>query len=210
MSGSNFAIFIFAALLVAAIPGPGMFYVTARTLAGGRSAGMASTFGTGLGGLVHIIVGSIGLSALLLASAQLFTTVKFAGALYLIWLGLQTFRSANSFQSVPAPAIGIGHAFRDGILVEALNPKTAAFFLAFLPQFITPASAHPGLQFIVLGVISVVLNTLADVIAVMAASAVRRNLAARPSVLRRLRQGSGLFMAGLGVSLALARRPVRS
>jgi threonine/homoserine/homoserine lactone efflux protein len=208
MNSSNFALFLAVALVIAAIPGPGILYVTARTLAGGRSAGMASTFGTALGGLVHVIAGSMGISALLLASAELFTAVKFAGALYLIWLGLQTFRSAAIAETTSAPATSKRHAFRDGIVVEALNPKTAAFFLAFIPQFIVPASPHPALQFVVLGLISVTLNTLADVIVVIAASAVRRNITGRPGLLRRLRQGSGLFMAGLGVSLALARRPV--
>jgi threonine/homoserine/homoserine lactone efflux protein len=208
MSATNFTLFLAAALVIAAIPGPGIFYVTARTLAGGRSAGIASTLGTALGGLVHVVAGSIGISALLLASAELFTAVKFAGALYLIWLGLQTFRSAAIIDSKSAPTSGMGHAFRDGIVVEALNPKTAAFFLAFIPQFIAPASQHPGLQFVMLGLISVTLNTLADFIVVMAASAVRQNVTTKPNLLRRLRQGSGLFMAGLGVTLALARRPV--
>jgi threonine/homoserine/homoserine lactone efflux protein len=208
MSGSNFALFLIAALIIAAIPGPGILYVTARTLSGGRSAGMASTFGTALGGSVHVIAGSIGISALLLASAQLFTAIKFAGALYLIWLGLQTFRSAAIVEPTSAPAVAMRHALRDGIVVEALNPKTAAFFLAFIPQFIAPGSQHPALQFVVLGLISVMLNTLIDVIAVLAAFTLRTNVTARPSLLRRLRQGSGLFMAGLGVTLALARRPI--
>jgi threonine/homoserine/homoserine lactone efflux protein len=208
MSGSNLALFLIAALIIAAIPGPGILYVTARTLSGGRSAGMASTFGTALGGSVHVIAGSIGISALLLASAQLFTAIKFAGALYLIWLGLQTFRSAAIVEPTSAPAVAMRHALRDGIVVEALNPKTAAFFLAFIPQFIAPGSQHPALQFVVLGLISVMLNTLVDVIAVLAAFTLRTNVTARPSLLRRLRQGSGLFMAGLGVTLALARRPI--
>jgi threonine/homoserine/homoserine lactone efflux protein len=210
MSVSDFALFLAAALVIAAIPGPGIFYVTAQTLAGGRRVGMASTFGTALGGLAHVLAGSIGISALLLASSELFTAIKFAGALYLIWLGLQTFRSAAIAQATSAPAIATKHAFRDGVVVEALNPKTAAFFLAFIPQFIAPASQLPGLQFVALGLTSVMLNTLADVIVVMAASAVRRNVTTRPSLLRRLRQGSGVFMAGLGVTLALARRPVAS
>jgi threonine/homoserine/homoserine lactone efflux protein len=93
------------------------------------------------------------------------------------------------------------------VLVEALNPKTAAFFLAFIPQFIDAAGGHPALQFMALGLISVVLNTLADVVAVMTAATARAGLVQRPGLLQRLRQGSGLFMAGLGLSLALVRRP---
>ena len=98
-------------------------------------------------------------------------------------------------------------AFRDGVLVEALNPKTAAFFLAFIPQFIDPATGHTALHFIALGVISVTLNTLADIVVVLTASTASAGLARRPRLLQRLRQGSGLFIAGLGLSLALARRP---
>ena len=210
MSVSDFELFLAASVVIAAIPGPGIFYVTARTLAGGRRVGIASTLGTALGGLVHVIAGSIGISALLLASAEFFTAVKFAGALYLIWLGLQTLRSAAIAEATAANTTGMGRAFRDGIVVEALNPKTAAFFLAFIPQFIASASHDPGLQFMMLGLVSVMLNTLADFVVVMAASAVRSSVMTQPSLLRRLRQGSGLFMAGLGVTLALARRPVAS
>jgi threonine/homoserine/homoserine lactone efflux protein len=97
--------------------------------------------------------------------------------------------------------------FREGVLVEALNPKTAAFFLAFIPQFIEAAGSHPALQFVALGLISVALNTLADVVVVMMAATTRDGLVRRPRLLQRLRQGSGLFIAGLGISLALVRRP---
>ena len=94
------------------------------------------------------------------------------------------------------------------MLVEALNPKTAAFFLAFIPQFVDPAGGYVALQFITLGLISVALNTLADVVVVMMAASARMRVSTRrPNLLQRLRQGSGLFIAGLGISLALARRP---
>ncbi len=193
MGGGNLSLFLLAAVIIAAIPGPGIFYVAARTLSGGRQAGIASTFGTALGGLVHVVAGGLGVSAIVLASAQLFTTLKLAGALYQ--------------QTGP---IGTKRAFREGVLVEALNPKTAAFFLAFIPQFLEPAAGYPALQFMTLGLISVTLNTFADIIVVVAASTARTNLVHRPRLVQRLRQGSGLFMAGLGVSLALARRPATS
>ena len=208
MNGTNFALFLLAALVIAAVPGPGIFYVAARTLSGGKRAGIASTFGTALGGLVHVIAGALGVSALILASAELFTALKFAGALYLVWLGLKTFREARDL--LPQQAIAAGkqqRVFREGVLVEALNPKTAAFFLAFIPQFLDPASGYVALQFIILGLISVALNTLADVVVVMMAATARTGLTRNPNLLQRLRQGSGLFIAGLGISLALARRP---
>jgi threonine/homoserine/homoserine lactone efflux protein len=207
MTGTNFTLFLLAALVIAAVPGPGIFYVATRTLSGGSKAGIASTFGTALGGLVHVIAGALGVSAIILASAELFTAVKFAGALYLIWLGIRTFREAGASLPQQTAPDGAQRAFRDGVLVEALNPKTAAFFLAFIPQFLDPAGAAPALQFVALGLISVTLNTMADLVVVMMASKVRAGLSRRPGLFQRLRQGSGLFIAGLGISLALARRP---
>jgi threonine/homoserine/homoserine lactone efflux protein len=210
MEGANFFLFLLAAVIIAAIPGPGIFYVAARTLSGGRRAGIASTFGTALGGLVHVIAGGLGVSAIILASAQLFTVLKLAGALYLIWLGIRTIREAGHLPTEQTGAIGFRRAFREGIVVEALNPKTAAFFLAFIPQFLEPTAGHPALQFMTLGLISVTLNTFADVIVIVVASAARAGLVRRAHLVRRLRQGSGIFMAGLGISLALARRPATS
>jgi threonine/homoserine/homoserine lactone efflux protein len=203
----NFLLFLAAASVIAAVPGPGIFYVAARTLSGGRKAGIASTFGTALGGLVHVIAGALGVSAVILASAELFTALKFAGALYLVWLGIRTFREGRQTMPEAVKPVGAAPAFREGVLVEALNPKTAAFFLAFIPHFIDVSGDHPALQFIALGLISVALNTLADVVVVMMAATARNGLVRRPHLLQRLRQGSGLFIAGLGISLALVRRP---
>jgi threonine/homoserine/homoserine lactone efflux protein len=210
MSGANLSLFLPAALILAAIPGPGIFYVAARTLSGGKRSGMASTFGTALGGLVHVIAGGLGVSAIILASAQLFTALKIAGALYLVWLGIKTFREAGHPPPAQTISIGARQAFREGLVVEALNPKTAAFFLALIPQFLDPAAGNSALQFMTLGLISVTLNTLADVVVVVAAARAQSTLARKPRLIRRLRQGSGLFIAGLGFSLALARRPAEA
>ncbi len=210
MSTTSISLFLLAALMIAVIPGPGIFYVAARTLSGGRRAGIASTLGTALGGLVHVVAGAVGVSAIIVASAELFAVLKLTGALYLIWLGIRTFREAGNRLPEPVSAVGAQRSFREGVLVEALNPKTAAFFLAFIPQFVDPAAGHAALQFIALGLISVALNTFADVIVVAFAAKARATLMARPRLIQRLRQGSGLFMAGLGLSLALARRPVTS
>jgi threonine/homoserine/homoserine lactone efflux protein len=207
MNGTNFTLFLLAALIVAAVPGPGIFYVAARTLSGGKRAGFASTFGTALGGLVHVIGGALGVSAIILASAELFTVLKFAGALYLVWLGIKTFREARDVAKQAAATAPAQQVFREGVLVESLNPKTAAFFLAFIPQFVDPANGYVAFQFITLGLISVALNTLADIVVVMMAATARNGLTRRPNLLQRLRRGSGLFIAGLGISLALARRP---
>jgi threonine/homoserine/homoserine lactone efflux protein len=203
----NFSLFFMAALVIAATPGPGIFYVAARTLSGGRVEGIASSLGTAVGGLVHVSAGAFGVSAIILASAQLFTALKLVGAAYLLWLGIKTIREAYVTLLGPVESTGAKRAFRQGIVVEALNPKTAAFFLAFIPQFIEPDAAHVALQFVVLGLISVTLNTAADIVVVLLASAARAGLSRKPHFIRRLRQGAGLIISGLGLSLALTSRP---
>jgi threonine/homoserine/homoserine lactone efflux protein len=208
---AQLALYIAAAALLAVTPGPGLFYVAARTLAGGRAEGVASSFGTGLGGMVHVAAGSLGVSAIVLASAELFTALKLIGAAYLVWIGYRTIRSARQGAGLgempAAPPVGPRRAFREGALVEALNPKTAAFFLAFVPQFLDPAAGHVALQFMLLGVISVALNTLADLVVACAAGGIRDGAAARPALIARLRAASGAGMVALGVGLAFARRP---
>jgi threonine/homoserine/homoserine lactone efflux protein len=209
---SQLALYLAAAFLLAITPGPGIFYVAARTLAGGRTEGVASSLGTGLGGMVHVLAGSLGVSALVLASAELFTALKLVGAAYLVWLGWRTFQAARRDAAnvlaggTVEPPIGPRRAFREGVVVEALNPKTAAFFLAFIPQFVDMAGSV-ALQFVVLGFISVVLNTLADIVVAFAASGIRDGAAARPELIKRLREASGGAMIALGIGLALAKRP---
>ena len=202
---SSLALFVAAALVIALTPGPGIFYVAARTLAGGRREGFASSFGLGLGGLVHVAAGAAGLSALLMASAEAFAAVKLAGAAYLIWLGIKAIREARVEMPRNVVVTGATRAFREGVVVESLNPKTAAFFLAFIPQFVDPQS-EVALQFASLGLISVILNTLADIVVVAVAARARDSLSHRPTLIRRMREASGVVMCGLGASLALARR----
>ena len=161
-------------------------------------------------GDLRIIAGGLGVSAIIVASAQLFAVLKLAGALYLIWLGIRTIREAGNRLPEPVRAAGARRAFREGVAVEALNPKTAAFFLAFIPQFLEPDAGYLALQFMALGLISVALNTFADIIVVVVAATARANLVRKPRLVQRLSQGSGLFLAGLGISLALARRPAAS
>jgi threonine/homoserine/homoserine lactone efflux protein len=203
------ALYFAAAAVLAIMPGPGLFYVAARALAGGRGEGIASSVGTGLGGMVHVVAGSLGVSAIVLASAELFAALKLAGAAYLVWLGVRTFHSArrDAHFGSDAPAIGPHRAFREGIVVEVMNPKTAAFFLAFIPQFVDVSAGYVALQFVLLGLTSVVLNTFADIIVAVAASRVRELSVARPAVIQRLRKGAGASMVALGIGLALAKRP---
>src|SRR3954454_1348544 len=122
---TQLALFFAAALVLAVTPGPGIFYVAARTLSGGRAEGMASSFGTGIGGMVHVLAGSVGVSAIVLASAELFTVLKLIGAAYLVWIGSRTPQpprreAANALSGGPAaPPMGAQRAFREGVLVEA-------------------------------------------------------------------------------------------
>lgn len=206
-SPESFVLFFAAALLIAVTPGPGLFYVTARTLAGGRREGIASSCGTAIGGLVHVLAGAFGVSALVMASAEAFTLLKLFGAAYLVWLGFKTLREAKAEALTDVSASGPWRAFRDGVLVEALNPKTAAFFLAFIPQFVRLDQGGVALQFVALGLVSIALNTLGAVLVTLMASRARDSLARRPHVIRRVRQASGMVMCGLGALLALARRP---
>jgi len=186
----QFALFFAAALLLAATPGPGIFYVAARTLAGGRAEGIASSLGTALGGMVHVCAGALGVSALVLASAELFTALKLLGAAYLVWLGFRTILTARgdalaaAVGQAAAPPVGARRAFREGVLVEALNPKTAAFFLAFVPQFVNLAAGGVALQFAALGLVSVALNTAADVLVAFAADGMRAGMTGRPDLVR--------------------------
>jgi threonine/homoserine/homoserine lactone efflux protein len=202
---NNLSLFLAAALVAAITPGPGIFYVAARTLAGGRGEGVASSIGLGLGGLVHVIAGAIGISALVMASAEAFAIVKIVGAAYLVWLGLKAWREARVPLPTDVRTTGSRQALREGIIVEALNPKTAAFFLAFIPQFVD-ASQPVAAQFVVLGLTSVALNTSADIVVTYAAATARAGLEDRPSLIMLARQISGAVMCGLGASLLFARR----
>jgi len=201
-------LFIVAAFVLAVTPGPGMLYVVGRTWAAGKADGLASSLGTMLGGFVHVTACVVGVSALVMASATAFSVLKFVGGIYLIYLGIQAFRAASrEALEMSAPAAhGMWRALRQGAVVEATNPKTAAFFLAFIPQFIVTADGHVAMQFLLLGVISVLLNTGADLVAVMGAARLHQKLATRPSLFRRVRQGSGVLMASLGIGLIAARR----
>ena len=199
----SFGLFLAAAFLLAITPGPGIFYVLARTLAGGRREGILSSCGTLLGGLVHVFAAALGVSAILAASALAFSIVKYAGAAYLIYLGMRMIRSRNLALDLAAnPSAPRSGAFRQGILTEVLNPKTALFFLSFIPQFIHPQSGHVFMQFVTLGVVSVGLNTSADVLVAFLAGSLGRKLTSSARLIRRQRVASGLAMIGLGVYVA--------
>jgi threonine/homoserine/homoserine lactone efflux protein len=199
----RFLLFLAAALVLAITPGPGIFYVLARSLAGGRREGILSSLGTYVGGLFHVLAAALGVSAILAASAVAFHTVKYAGAAYLVWLGIRMIRTRNAEMAVGASQPSQS-AFRQGILTEVLNPKTALFFLSFIPQFIAPERSHVFLQFVLLGALSVFLNTAADLLVVVLAAPLERKLKSNARFRRGQRVASGLGMITLGTYVALA------
>ena len=202
----SFLSFLLAALVLAVTPGPGMAYVVARTVAGGRPEGLASCLGTGIGGMLHVVAAAFGLSLLIAQSATAFSLVKYLGAAYLVYLGIRLLlREDRQLTVAPVASHGARRALREGIAVEALNVKTALFFLAFLPQFALPSEPLMP-QLVLLGSICVALNTLADVVAVFAAERLLRSGSLRAARARLLTRASGATMLGLGAYLALARR----
>jgi threonine/homoserine/homoserine lactone efflux protein len=205
---SSFVAFLIAATVLAVTPGPGIAYVVARTVAGGRGEGLASCLGTAVGGMVHVLAAALGVSLVIAQSATAFSIVKYVGAAYLVYLGIRLLRQAPpaADAGLPVPrAQGARRAFGEGIMVEALNVKTALFFLAFLPQFVDPG--HAALpQLLLMGSICVTLNTAVDVVAVLAAHRFLQSNTARHARERLLQRASGFTMIGLGAYLALARR----
>ena len=202
----SFTTFLLAATVLAITPGPGLAYVVARTVAGGRAEGLASCCGTALGGLLHVVAAALGLSLLIAQSAMAFNLLKYLGAAYLVYLGIRMLVRGQGVDAVtPAAALGSRRALLEGLVVEALNVKTALFFLAFLPQFVAPGPTM-AVQLALLGCICVVLNTLVDVAAVRGAAQWARPGAARLARARLLQRVSGGTMIGLGAFLALARR----
>ncbi len=198
--------FLIAAVLLAVTPGPGIAYVVARTVAGGRGEGLASCLGTALGGMLHVLAAALGISLLVAKSALAFSLVKYVGAAYLIYLGVRlVLRSSHESQTARLSSQGPRRAFLEGIVVETLNVKTALFFLAFLPQFVS--AGEPLIpQLVMLGSICVFLNTAVDVVAVFAADRLLKSKAARATRARLLTRISGATLLGLGAYLALAKR----
>ena len=201
----SFIGFIVAALIVLTLPGPGVMYVVARSISQGVWAGLASVVGLSLGAFFHVIAATIGLSTLLLSSALAFSMVKYAGAMYLIYLGLQTIfakRRAVAFEA--PPDLPIRRLVTDGVIVSVFNPKIAVFFLAFLPQFVEPRGETAALQVFVLGIIYVALALVTDGAYALMASGARRVLAGRMSGSRVPRLLSGSVYLSLGVTTAFS------
>jgi threonine/homoserine/homoserine lactone efflux protein len=180
-----------------------VLYIVAQSVHGGRRAGVVSALGIASGGLVHVLAAVIGLSALLAASAEAFTVVKLLGAAYLVYLGIRTLLSRDDRIGGRAAEPTLGRTFRQGIVVNVLNPKTALFFLAFLPQFIDADRGAVWSQALVLGLVFVGLGLVSDSLYALAAGSAAGILRRRRRVMR---YGSGLVYIGLGATAALAKR----
>lgn len=200
---STLAVFTLAALALVLIPGPNHLYITARGLAQGRAAALASAFGVETGTLVHIAAAAAGLSYVIATSATLFGIVKWAGVAYLVYLGVRAFtRKEQASAAAPEPQ-PLGKVFLEGVVVNVLNPKVTLFFLAFLPQFVKPEAGAPALQIVVFGVTLLLLGLLSDLVYAFAAGTLGSRLA---SGARALRYFSGVVYLGLGLVTALTGR----
>lgn len=203
---TRITLFLSAAVLLAIAPGPGMLYVLARSLAGGKREGVLSALGTFLGGMVHVFAAALGVSIILAKSATAFAAVKYLGAAYLCFLGVRMILDARRDKSNEDALLIATRPTRNplaqGIATEVLNPKTALFFLSFIPQFVTHDHGHVFLQFVILGTISVALNTTADLIVIALAGPLGERIRSSAVFRRRQRTVTGAIMIGLGTFLA--------
>jgi threonine/homoserine/homoserine lactone efflux protein len=210
-SVSNLMVFSAAALALLLVPGPSVFYIVTRSVDQGRMAGFVSVLGVHTGTLVHLAAAVVGLSAVIVASSIAFTTVKYVGAAYLIYIGIRRLleKDEEVVRTGPGPR-SLVRVYWQGVLVNLLNPKTALFFLAFLPQFVERGGEPVALQTTILGLLFVSLGMLSDGTYALVASGARQRLLTSPIFARRRRVVTGTIYIGLGVTAALAGEPSNS
>lgn len=211
MADSAFwVVFFSAALALNLSPGPDIFYVLTRTLSGGRRIGVIASLGVCSGALVHVLAAALGISAILATSALAFTVVKYVGAAYLLYLGIQALRSAGGHSALdveparePASA---WQAYRQGVLVDLLNPKAAIFFMAFLPQFVRPDHGAVPLQLVILGALVVLVAIIVECVLVLLAARTRQALKGNPRIAQWLDRALGSLLIAMGIRLGLSER----
>ncbi|MET8332245.1 LysE family translocator [Streptosporangium canum] len=200
---TTLALFAAATLALLLVPGPAVLYIVTRSVAQGRGAGMVSVLGIHLGSVVHVAAAALGVSALLAASATAFALVKYLGAAYLVWLGVRKLMSRpDGAEAAEVPIASRSRMFWEGFVVNVLNPKTAIFFLAFLPQFTDPSRGPIAPQILLLGVIWTVLGMTSDGAFALLASAMAGRLRRSARARRRLDVTSGVVYIGLGAVAA--------
>ncbi len=202
---STFALFAAASIVLLVVPGPAVLYIVTRSVAQGRTAGLVSVLGVHVGSVVHIAFAAVGISALLYASATAFTVVKYAGAAYLVFLGLQKLLARPREEGLgTAPPLPRARLFAQGIVVETLNPKVAIFFLAFLPQFVNPARGSVAAQIVLLGLCFIGLGVASDGSYALLASALAGRLRRTPGARKAMDRSSGVMLVGLGAAAAFS------
>jgi threonine/homoserine/homoserine lactone efflux protein len=203
---SHLALFLSTAVVLLLIPGPAVLYIVAQSVEHGRRAGLAAVGGVHVGSAVHVAAATVGLSALLVSSAVAFSAVKLVGAAYLVFLGIQRLVGRNGGDGASAGTTrDLGRIFRQGIVVNVLNPKTALFFFAFLPQFVDPSrSAAP--QIAVLGLLWIAIGLMSDGLYATLSGTVGAAVRGRPGFARVQRVVTGLVLIGLGIAAALTGR----
>jgi threonine/homoserine/homoserine lactone efflux protein len=210
---SALELFAIAALALIVIPGPAVLYIVSQSVGHGRRSGLAAVAGVEIGAFVHVAGAALGVSAIIASSATAFSVLKLAGGAYLVVLGIKRLRERDAG---PADATGTGRVrplratFRQGMIVSALNPKTALFFLAFLPQFVDPQRGHAALQAAVFGIVFVAIATLSDAIWALGSGSFATLLRASARARRAERYASGGILVGLGVLATLAHPARRS
>jgi threonine/homoserine/homoserine lactone efflux protein len=204
------ALFVFlgTGLVILLTPGPAVLYIVARTLDQGRRAGLVSVLGIAAGTLFHIAAAAFGLSAILVRSAMAFQTVRYAGAAYLLWLGIQKFRHARDEASqIATPREPLSRIFRNGVVVNLLNPKTALFFFAFLPQFVRPGHGPIAQQMLTLGLLFMTMAMSTDALYALAAGRAAGWLRRNETFTRHSNYVTGTVYLGLGVAAAAGGGP---
>ncbi|TQR07769.1 LysE family translocator [Psychrobacillus lasiicapitis] len=204
---THFTAFLVATLVIAIVPGPDMAYIVSRSIAEGKKVGIATSFGMQVGVMFHILLAAFGLSALLMTSALVFQIIKYIGAAYLIYLGIQTIRDKKGINiNIQDNQGGIRKAFWQGAIIDIFNPKVALFFLTFLPQFISPNMRNTFFQFIFLGVVFALLTLIVDIGYSMIAGSIKNVLTKNNTAMQWQKKISGFTLVGLGTLLAFEKR----
>ena len=200
----HYPLFILTAVTLNLYPGPDTLYILGRSAAQGRAAGVVSALGIGSGAVIHSLLGALGLTAVVAASAMAFSVIKWAGAAYLVYLGVSMLLAKNEGPAMASPPQSLRRIYVQGVLTNVLNPKVALFFLALIPQFIAPGAAHPGLAFLILGLTFVTTGTMWCLIVAVAGGVLNRLLGGGGKGGLWLKRAGGGLLAGLGLRLGFS------
>ncbi|AKS38160.1 RhtB family transporter [Anoxybacillus gonensis] len=199
---STIWLFVISATVLLIMPGPAVFYIMARSIDQGKEAGLVSVLGVSLGGAVHVLAGAVGVSAILMTSATAFTIVKYLGAVYLVYLGCKTLFSTSHENHVASSKTNhkkLWKIFYESVIVEVMNPKTALFFLAFFPQFITPYAGSVPAQFLLLGTIFIILAFINDSLYAILAASIRKWIVGKKGHAKVVNKVTGYLYIVLGI-----------